>query len=70
MERKEQRERGFPGVGVNVDGVGMVGRQEVGVVERQGIDEKYFGPDGREVAEDEFEKDVKVFEINVRSIEL
>ena len=69
MEKKEQRERGFAGVGVDVDGVGMGRRQEVGVVEEEGMDEKYRGHDGGEV-KDEFEKDVKVLERSVRSMEL
>ena len=69
MEKKEQRERGFAGVGVDVDGVGMERRQEVGVIEDVGLDEKYMGHDGGEV-KDEFEKDVKVLERSVRSMEL
>ena len=69
MEKKEQRERGFRGVGGDFDGVGMGRRQEVGVVEDEGLDEKYVGYDGAEV-KDEFEKDVKVLERNVKSMEL
>ena len=70
MEKKEQKERGFPGVGVDVGGVGMGKRQEIGVVENEGMDEKYFGRDGAEVTQDEFEKDVKVLERSVKSMEL
>ena len=69
MEKKEQRERGFAGVGVDVDGMGMERRQEVGVVEEEGMEEKYMGRDGGET-KDEFEKDVKVLERSVRSMEL
>ena len=69
MEKKEQKERRFPGVGVDFDGVGIGRRQEVGVVEDEGLDEKYMGRDGGEV-KDEFEKDVKVLERSVKSMEL
>ena len=70
MEKKEQKERGFPAVGGQVDGVNMGRRQEVGVVGEVGADEKYFGHDGAEVTQDEFEKDVKVLERSVKSMEL
>ena len=70
MEKKEQKERGFPAVGGQVDGMGLGRRQEVGVVENEGMDEKYYGRDGGEVTQDEFEKDVKVLERSVRSLEL
>ena len=70
MEKKEQKERGFAGVGGDVGGVGMGRRQEIGVVEDEGMDEKCFGRDGEEVAQDQFEKDVKVVERSVRSMEL
>ena len=69
MEKKAQRRQGFPGVGADFDGGGMGRRQEVGVVEDEGLDEKYRGRDGGEV-KDGFEKDVKVLEKSVRSIEL
>ncbi len=69
MEKKEQKMQGFPGVGADFEGVGMGRRQEVGVVEDEGLDEKYMGRDGGEV-KDEFEKDVKVLEKSVRSMEL
>ena len=70
MERKEQKERAFPALGGQVDGMGLGRRQEVGVVEDVGVDEKYFDHDGGEVTQDEFEKDVKVLERSVKSIEL
>ncbi|KAK0512889.1 hypothetical protein JMJ35_004906 [Cladonia borealis] len=69
MGKKEQKERGLSGVGVGFDGVGMGRTQEVGVVEDEGLDEKYMVRDGGEV-KDEFEKDVKVLERSVRSLEL
>ena len=70
MEKKEQKERGFPALGGQVDSVGMGRRQEVGVIEEVGAEEKYFGRDGAEVTQDEFEKDVKVLERSVKSLEL
>ena len=70
MEKKEQKEREFPSIGVHIDGVGMRRRQEVGVVENEGMDEKYFGRDGGEVTQDAFEKDVKVLERSVKNMEL
>ncbi len=69
MEKKAQKEQGFPSVGVDFDGVGIGRRQEVGVVEDEGLDEKYMGHDGVQV-KNEFEKDVKVLEKSVRSMEL
>ena len=70
MEKREQKERGFSGVGGDFDGVGRGRSQEVGVVEEEeGMDEKYLGRDGEEV-KDGFEKDVKVLERSVRSMEL
>ena len=66
MEKKEQKERVFPAVGSQVHGR----RQEVGVFEDGGLDERYFGFDGEEVTQDEFEKDVKVLERSVRGMEL
>ena len=69
MEKKGQRERGFAGVDVGFESVGMGERQEVGVVEDEGLDEKYLGRDGGEV-KDEFEKEVKVLERSVRSMQL
>ena len=70
MEKKEQKERGLDGVGGDFEGLGMgMGRkQEVGVVE-EGADEKYMVRDGGE-GKDEFEKDVKVLERSVGSMEL
>ena len=70
MEKKEQKERALSGAGIDIDAVGIGGRQEVGVVEDRGMDEKYFGHDGGEVTQNEFEKDVKVLERSVRSMEL
>ena len=70
MEKKEQKERGFPAVGGHVDGMEMGRRQEVGVVEEGGLDEKYSGFDGGEMAQDGFERDVKVLERSVRGMEL
>lgn len=70
MEKREQKERGFPAVDGQVDGVGMGRRQEVGVVEDVGMDEKLHGRDGAEVTQDEFEKDVKILERSVKSMEL
>ena len=69
MEKKEQKERGFAGVGGDFDGVRIGGRQEVGVVVEEGLDEKFLGREG-EVVKDGFEKDVKVLERSVRSMEL
>ena len=69
MEKKEQKERGLSGVGVGFDGVGLGKTQEVGVVEDEGLDEKYVVRDGGEVKND-FEKDVKVLERSVRGMEL
>ena len=70
MEKKEQKERGFAGVGGDFDGMGMGRKQEVGVVEEEeGLDERYLGRGGEEV-KDGFEKDVKVLERSVRSMEL
>lgn len=70
MEKKEQKAQGLLGTGVDVAGLGMDRRQEVGVVDDGGLDEKYFGHDGGEVTQDEFKKDVKVVERSVRSMEL
>ena len=70
MEKKVQKERGLTGAGVGIDGTEMSRRQDVGVVEDAGVDEKYFGHDGGEVTQNEFEKDVKVLERSVKSMEL
>ena len=69
MEKKEQKERVISGVGGDFDGVGMGRTQEVGVVEDEGLEEKHLGRDGGERKED-FEKDVKVLERSVKSLEL
>ena len=69
MAKKEQKQRELSGVNVDFDGVGMGRTQEVGVVEDEGLDEKYLGREGGEV-KDGFEKDVKVLERSVRSLEL
>ena len=69
MEKKQQKERGFLSAGIDVDNVGMGGRQEVGFVEDEHLDEQYMGRAGGE-AKDEFEKDVKVLERSVKSMEL
>ena len=69
MAKKEQKQRGLSGAVGDYDGVGMGRTQEVGVVEDEGLDEKYMGREGGEV-KDGFEKDVKVLERSVRSLEL
>ena len=69
MEKKQQKERGVLGAGIDVDNMGIGGRQEIGFVEDEHLDEKYMCRAGSEAA-DEFEKDVKVLERSVKSMEL
>ena len=69
IAKKEQKQRGLSGANVDFDGVSMGRTQEVGVVEDEGLDEKYLVRNGGEL-KDGFEKDVKVLERSVRSLEL